>query len=400
MSSQESPPTLMIGGQENALCVARSLGEKGISVYVTASEDCFAYKSRYCKKSYPVPIGRSDIDYWHELLLADQPDELKGCVIMVGSDLAIEFVSINKAELSKYYILDDFDPEIQIAMLDKQKILEWGKKSGCPVPAFWNIDSLSDVDVILSDMVYPVMIKPIHSHLFQKRFAGKKYLLAEDEGELLINVKAVLAKGLRLMVTEMIPGPDDLQSSYHTYIDKTGKHLFHYTHKINRRYPKNSGGGCLHTTAWLPKTAAMGQKFFQGINFRGMGHVEFKYDQRDNRLKIIECNPRFSAALAISVKSGMDMPYLVYCHMTGKPHSADKTYLYNVKRWMVLADLLALRQLLKLGEITFSQWFKSLLGTGLVFAYFKLSDPMPFVSKFYSDVSSIIRQRLKRSRND
>lgn len=395
MVDSKKPPVLIIGGQENALCVARSLGEKGITVRITASENCFAYKSRYCKQSYPVPEKKDDHDYWFELLLTGKHPELHGSVVMVGSDLAIEFIAHNKEALSDLYIMDEFNPDIHLAMLDKQKTLKLGKKNGCPTPNFWNIDTIADVELILDDVIYPVMIKPIHSHLFQQHYKWKKYLTANNANELLDGVNQVLDKGLELMVTEMIPGPDDLQSSYHTYIDEQGNHLFHYTHKIIRRYPKNSGSGCLHVTEWLPDTAEMGQRFFNGIDFRGMGHIEFKYDERDSKLKIIECNPRFSAAQAITIKSGLDMPYIIYCHITGNTIPVDRTFKHNVKRWMPLIDLAALRELQKLKEITFFGWIKSIVGPSLVFPYFRLSDPWPFLTRFYSDVSLIISGRVK-----
>jgi len=396
MSNAELVPVLILGGHANALSIARSLGQKGIVVSISEEENCLAFKSKYCKKSYPVPTGQTAMDFWYDLLLINKCDELSGCAIMVGSDLAVEFMSAHKTALSKNYILDDFDPDIQLAMLNKQKTLELAEQCGCAIPAFWNINTIKDVEQVIGDVTYPVMIKPINSHLFQKQFIGKKYLLANSRSELLNHIKQVLDKNLQLMVTEMIQGADDMSSSYHTYINESGEHLFHYTHKINRRFPKNSGIGTLHTTTYDPNVAEMGRRFFNGINYRGMGHIEFKYDVRDKQLKVIECNPRFSAALAISTKSGLDMSYLIYCHMVGSPLAKNRTYRTNVKSWMVLQDIFALKQLLALGEISYLKWLKSLFGSGLVFPYFRLSDPMPFFAIIYRYSNSIFIKIKKR----
>ena len=170
------------------------------------------------------------------------------------------------------------------------------------------------------------------------------------------------------MVTEMIPGPDHLQSSYFTYMTKNGEELFEYTHNIIRRYPKNSGGGGLHIAKWMPETAKMGKQFFKGIGYQGMGHIEFKQDLRDGKLKIIECNPRFSAAQATVVNSGVDMAYLIYCHLASIETPPFKGYTNGARRWSVMQDCFAYLELRRLGEITFFDWVKSIIGTPFVFA--------------------------------
>ena len=387
-------PVLILGGQENAICLTRSFGKRNIPVFVSSPPRCFAANSRYCKKYYPVPSSAEAEEYWTDLLLTDKHPELKGSVIMVGSDVALEFVAHNKEALSEHYLMDDHIPDLHMDMLDKQKTLELGSAAGCPIPAFYNIDQIEDVEKILDTVMFPAMIKPIHSHLFQRHFKWKKYLIAKNKDELFEKVKEVLDKGLQLMVTEMIPGPDDLQSAYFTYMDKNGEELFEYTHNIIRRYPKNSGSGCLHISKKMPETAEMGKRFFKGIGYRGMGHIEFKHDLRDGKLKIIECNPRFSAAQAIVVKSGLDMAYIIYCHLTEKKLPEDRDFKEGVRRWLVLHDVFAFLELRRLGEITFVEWLKSIKGPPLVFAYFSLSDPMPFIVRMSSDISEVCGRRM------
>ncbi len=395
MNTNKNIPVLILGGQENTISLARSFGRRGIPVYISAQFDSPTFKSRYCLKSYPYPAKTKPDVFWEELLLSNKHPELKGCVIMVCSDHAVEYIAHNKKALTEYFIMDNNIPEIDLAMLNKQKTLILGKSAGCPAPAFYNIDVLEDVDTVKNTILFPVMIKPLHSHLFQQHFKNKKYLTANDKEELRNNVKSLLDKDLELMVTEMIPGADDLQSAYYTYMDEEGNELFQYTHKIIRRYPKNSGNGCLHVTEWLPETAEMGQRFFKGIGFRGMGHIEFKHDVRDGQLKIIECNPRFSAAQAIVAKSGLDMAYIIYCHLTGKPLPEKTSYKIGVRRWMVLLDCLSLIELRRLGEITTIEWLKSIKGPALVFPYFSLDDPGPFLAKIWADFSSAVSKRLK-----
>lgn len=392
MTDTITHPVLILGGQENALCLTRSFGRRNIPVYVIARENCFALRSRYCRKQYPIPTGADEEEFWFDLLLSGKCPELKNSVIMVGSDEAVEFVAQHKEALSQRYMLDDSMPDLALAMLDKPKTLELGRQAGCDTPAFHIIDDLEDIEKILDTVIFPTMLKPVHSHLFARVFKPKKYLIANNHDELLALGQSLLDKKIQFMVTEIIPGPDDLQSSYHTYINEKGESLFQYTHQVIRRYPKNSGPGCLHVTDWLPSTAEAGKRFFEDIGYRGMGHIEFKYDTRDQKLKIIECNPRFSAAQAISVKSGLDMAYIIYCHVTGQVIPEQATYKMGVRRWMGARDIFAFFELRRLGEITLMQWLTSILApspTLLTFPYFSLSDPWPFLTRVWSDILEI-----------
>jgi predicted ATP-grasp superfamily ATP-dependent carboligase len=335
-----------------------------------------------------VPPDHGDAAYWRRLLLEEKPATLRGSVIFPCSDEAVEFLSAHRDALAAHYTLDHADPGISLAMLDKQQTLELAAKAGCPAPSFHRVDVIGDITDIKEGLDYPVMIKPVHSHLFQKHYPNKKYLVADDPRELYDKVKDMLDKELRLIISEIIPGPDDLQSAFYAYITRDGAELFSYTHQIVRRYPKNCGLACMTVTRALPDTAEMGRRFFRGIGLTGMAHVEFKLDTRDGRLKLIECNPRMSAAQAVVTGSGLDMAWRIYEHLLHGVVYPDSSYRLGVRRWWVYLDIRAYFELRRLGEINFADWVRSIKGPPLVFPYFCLDDPRPALIKSRQNLSS------------
>lgn len=388
-------PVLVLGGQENALSILRSFGRMKIPAYISAPPGCFAKSSRYCTGSYPVPATEANQSYWHRLLLDEHSPVLQGCVIFAGSDEAVEFLATHRKALLMHYRLDDADPDVDLSMLSKQKTMELAQATGCPTPLFHHVKNLADIDRIKDDILYPVMLKPIYSHLFQIAYPGKKHLIAQDSNELHAKASEMLGHGLKLVLSEIIPGPDHLQSAFFAYITQDGKELFNYTHQIIRRYPKNCGLACLTETKWLPDTAAMGQRFLHGIGLRGMAHVEFKLDERDGRLKLIECNPRMSAAQAIVTRSGLDMPLRIYNYLVHKEKGGNSDYRIGVKRWWFYLDVRALMELHHLGELSFVGWIKSIGMPPIVFPYFCLDDPKPFFSKTRHHIASALFSRNK-----
>ena len=51
----------------------------------------------------------------------------------------------------------------------------------------------------------------------------------------------------------------------------------------------------------------LGLALFGHAGLRGVANVEFKRDPRDGRLKLIECNARFTAANGLLTASGIDL---------------------------------------------------------------------------------------------
>jgi predicted ATP-grasp superfamily ATP-dependent carboligase len=382
---------LILGGQENALAIVRSLSARGVPVSLSASHGCWALRSRYCRERYVVPPRESAADYWDKLLLGNTDAALDGSVVFACSDEAIEFMSTRRDQLARRYLLDDHLASQQVAMLDKSETIRLAAQVGIPTPKQWPVHEVADLEAIQSSLDFPVLLRPIHSHKFQRVFR-KKLLIVKDAGELRAKVAEVIAHRLEIIVCELIPGPDDLLSSYYTYIAPNGKHLFHFTKRIIRRSPPNFGLGSYHATEWLPDTAEMGQRFFRGIGFRGLGNVEFKRDPRDGQLKLIEVNARFTAAQELLVRAQIDIAWIIYLHVTGGVVPQTNGFKEHLRLWYFLDDFDAYRDLRSHGELSFLSWVRSVVRPQ-VLPYFSVHDPKPAVAKGWNTVQTRVLKR-------
>ncbi len=390
-SDLETPnPVLLLGGMDNSLSITRNLARHGITVRVSGhTGSCWAMRSRYCHESYPIPADTDAKLYWTQLLLPPSKEfSLSGHVIFACNDEAVEFLAQNRDALAPHYLLDDFVPELQFKMLDKQATLELAQSLDVPCPKYWRIKSHEDIERLREQVSFPIIVKPVHSHKFLQVFNCKLFVIESSFSEL--REKAALAtdKGLEIIIVEMIPGPDTQLQSYSTYIGRDGKPLFHFTKRVIRRYPIGFGGGCYHISEWLPDVAEMGRKFLNGINFRGMATIEFK---RSTELKIIEVNARFSAPHELPVRCGMPMDILVYRHLTGQAIDEQSGFEQNTGLLAPLPDFLAFLQLRRRGEITFGGWVRSIIKHSNNFPVFSLSDPLPFVAAMLAQLKKVKR---------
>jgi predicted ATP-grasp superfamily ATP-dependent carboligase len=370
------PPVVILGGSVNALSVARSLGRRGIKVYLSASEGRHVQYSRYCTEAFPVDGTCKAADFWRELLLGPRSERHHGSVIFACNDDAVSFIANQRAELAPHYRLDCSVPDLQLAMLDKLKTLALAQAVNVGAPRYWQVESSSQLEAIQGELLFPLIVKPLHSHLFQKKFGGRKYLTVNNYSEVRVALEQVWASGLQAMICEWIAGPDHLLSSYYTYIDRTGTPLFHFTKKVIRRFPKNEGLTSYHLTDWDPEVAEMGLRFLAGIKFRGLANVEFKRDVRDGRLKIVECNARFTAPQELFVRCGLDTASLIYNDLVGLPLPKSFNYKRGVRLWYPMRDFMAYRQLRAMNELTFIEWVRSVWHWQAL-PYFHPRDPLP-----------------------
>src|SRR5690606_10803792 len=142
-----------------SVSLCRHLGRRGIPIKVSGNPvTCMGMYSRYCQQRLPVPAGTDQQAFWRDLLLSEEAP-LRGHVVFPCNDEAVEFLAHNQAALKERYLLPEYDPELQLALLDKKRTLELARFVGVPTPQFWTIESVEDVKKIRDEVMFPVMVK-------------------------------------------------------------------------------------------------------------------------------------------------------------------------------------------------------------------------------------------------
>ncbi len=371
------PPAIIVGGAGgNALSVARSLGRRGVRVLLLTSERSPDRYSRYARD-----VGRhtgGDQESWERFLLGDESEPWRGAVLLACSDAGIEILMQHRAALAAKFVLDISDPSAQRVMLDKLSTYRAARDAGVPTPLFWSADSVAQVEAQQGDYVYPLLVKPLYSHRFQAVFAGAKFVRVNDFAELLAAYRRVREHDLDVVLLEEIPGADDRLCSYYTYLDENATPLCDFTKRIVRRFPAGEGIGCYHVTDWIPEARDLGLRLLRHAGLQGVGNVEFKRDERDGRLKVIECNARFTAANGLLVASGCDLGLFVYERLIGRRPAppADRVYRRGLHFWRPGKDLRSFLAARARGEATGAAYLAS-LAHRQVLPFFSWSDPLP-----------------------
>ncbi len=388
------PPLVLMGGEANALSVARDMARRGVEVFYLGSKNTCVRFSRHCRAiicDCDDP-SKSAEDVRAEYLLGPEAAHLEGAVLLACDDVGIQTLCRHRDALARRYRLDISDCESQASMLDKLTTYQHAQAAGVPTPRFWAVTHLDEVFQLRDELVFPLMIKPRLSHLFERRF-GRKHVIVNEFDEVIQVFKSISDAGVEALLTEPIPGGDDQLCSYFSYFDENGEAQFDFTKRVIRRYPTGMGAACYHITDRIPEIVEISRKLCRQAGLRGLANVEYKFDARDGQYKLIECNARFVASNRLVSASGCELARFVYNRIVGLPLPELKEFRVGVRMWDPIRDFAAFRELRREGRITSGQWLRSVMHRQ-TFPYFLLTDPMPTFSRLLKP----IRAALSRNR--
>jgi D-aspartate ligase len=375
------PPAVVLGGEATALPIVRRLGREGVEVHALGAANHAVRHSRYAR-FVDLGSGEGVQERWLEWLASSAPP---GAVVLAASDHGVEMIARNRARLEELGLVPmELNDEAVLIVLDKQRTSELAERLGVPCPRTL---LLTSADELGGRLTFPLGLKPVHSHLFHAHFKQKLFVV-EDEEELRERLEETSRLGLEMMATELVLGPDSGIHTYCAYLDENAQVLCEFIKQRPRQYPAKAGTGTLHVSDWSDGVAEVGRRFLCGAGVRGHANVEVKRDERDGRLKLIECNYRFLQGTALLQASGFDIVGFTYNRLAGRPLPSME-YRRGVRGIFVANDLRAFRQYRRIGELGTGAYLRSLARPHHLMTM-KWDDPVPALAWHWG----LVRKRL------
>ena len=371
---------IVIGGHFQGLGLLRSLGRQNIPVYLLDKEQCIGRFSKYVKKFLRCPdVSKDESRFLEFLINLARKESLKGWIIYPNDDETVSFLARNRERLEEYYRVSTPPWDIVKYAYDKALTYDIAEKCGVAIPETYYPESIDELKQI--DMEFPVVIKPSIKEPFYRR-TSRKAILVKDRDRLIKEYTGALkaiAPSQALMVQEFIPGGTRNLLSVGC-LCRDGKLLARVMACRLRQHPMDFGHATTFArTVNIPEMGEMAAKILAAINFHGLAEIEFMYDSRDSRYKLIEINARPWGWHTIAIAAGVDMPYLSYLDMLG--HEVRQNGFTEGVKWMHLATDVptAAIEILK-GRMRFREYINSLKGKKQ-FAVWSREDPVPFFAE-------------------
>jgi D-aspartate ligase len=368
------PGALVIGGDYRGLCVARSLGRRGIPVWVLREgEDSIAATSRHTRRSIPWPSGRESeqADY---LLAVGARNRLDGWALFPTGDETAALVARHAGSLSERFRLTTPPWEVMRLAYDKRLTYELAARVGLDFP--WTSYPATHERAAVLRSPFPAILKPAFKPRLN-RFTHARAWRVEDREQLLARYDEArtLVPPELIMVQEVIPGGGEAQFAY-AALCADGRPLASLVARRTRQYPADFG----HSSSFVetvdrPEVEQCARRLLAAMDYSGLVEVEFKRDLRDGRLKLLDVNPRLWTWHTIGRRVGLDFPYLSWQWVQGE-RVQDVRVQSGVKWVRMGTDVPVAAREIACGRLSPRDYIGSLLPP-LELALFAADDPLP-----------------------
>ena len=389
---------IVIQGGRLGLSIVRSLGARGIRpVVIYQSVNEIAINSKYCSEKIKIASYAAKEAILDVLML--NKSKWRGFLVIPGCDEALYALSFYKKELSEYYVLPVPDLETVEKILDKRKTYELADKLGIPRPQTFYPENPEEIKEIKDQLRYPCILKPYERSRFYAAFKEKLFQIHNSE-ELIRYYRLCHSKKIDVMISEVVPGPDSELYGYICYVTKDGKSLGHYVGRKLRQAPPSFGVGRVNMSCHDARVVSQAEVLLGGLpGFVGIAAVEFKYDPRDDKYKLMEINGRFPLSILLGTKLGINFPYLMYLDWLKNktdpvPDYEDKVFWIDLfSDFIYTVSALRKHEHLEIRQILEPYFAKK------VFLIENFRDPIPMVVHWLGNIDRITARLLPRIKN-
>jgi D-aspartate ligase len=253
-------------------------------------------------------------------------------------------------------------------------------------------DGIDIVRLARETIGFPCVLKPRFSDLWDRHHTGVKLTVSRDAEELHHNYRRMLQTGETVLLQEFIPGDDSALHGYLAYYGANGLPLAAFTKQKLRQYPPTCGNGSLMISTKNREIAQVSENILNTLAYQGLVSIEYKWDYRDQRYKLIEINPRSVSWNQLAIDCGVDFPYIAYRNILGVDAPTTTDYRSGIKYLHLGWDVQSLLAQRRNGSLTILKWLSSLRGVRSL-AVFNLRDIKPFLAY----VRMMLKAGLKRA---
>lgn len=257
-------------------------------------------QSRYPHQKFLLKGGHEE----KEAQLMKILDELPyvNAVLMTNSDRLVEFISRHENKLLVKYRYVIPTRKLLQALNDKKQETKLISSLGFDIPK--TVQELPpDYRDLESELRYPIIFKP---YLFEAaRYFPEKNAVVTDRESLEQFYRDWSDAIPYLLAQEVIPGPDSYSWITSCTFDKQHNLLDCGVKQKIRAFPAHFGGSTFAVSRSNDEMVELTRELGRKLKLSGHAGIEFRWDERDQRYKYLEINPRIPANVGFDEACGL-----------------------------------------------------------------------------------------------
>ena len=385
---------LILGGDYRALGIARSLGRQGIPVWVVQDDDRLAGTSRFVRRRLPWPAPDEVARIAFLQALAHEHD-LDGWVLFPTTDEAAAMVSRAHDKLSVPFRLTTSPWPVHHAATNKTDLYLRAGALSIAHPRTFQPQGEKDLPSL--DLTFPMILKPSQRRA-RNEFTAAKAWRVDTAEQLLDRYRHAcsLVDPADVMIQELIPGDGECQVSF-ACVCVEGTPIAWLTATRIRQFPMDFGRlSTFVVTQDHPSLLEPSRRLLADLRLTGPVEVEFKYDARDQSMKLLDVNARMWGWHSLGAAAGVDFSHLAWLAAQGR--AVPDTSARAGVRWVRLStDFPTAVGEIRARRLRIGQYLRS-VRPPLEGPIAALSDPLPVLAELPLIALNLLRRRWNSSR--
>lgn len=332
------------GDTRPALAAARALGRGGHEVIVGAErQPCLASVSKYTAsyERLSAPIEDSPA-FEAELIELVRRREIE--VVLPITEVSTLLVTENQQRFPPFCRVPFPGAAVVANAANKSHVIQLAERLGVPIPNSVTVNSATEGIARAGELPLPIVVKPARSRVrVGTAWSSTGVRYAGDVAELERILNDLPMENYPVLLQERVPGPGvGLFACF-----DGGRPTALFAHRRLREKPPSGGISVLSESVPLDSSAVeYSIALLSELGWRGVAMVEFKRDDRDGQLRLMEINGRFWGSLELAVAAGVDFPSLALDVATGAKRALQSTYRVGLQSRWLGGDLDALLMIL------------------------------------------------------
>jgi D-aspartate ligase len=380
------------------LSLVRALGRRGIPVAAAISQQRSPLAwSRYCSATLHTSSWVDEPERAVAELVSWAREQAEPPVAFYQGDHDLLALSRQRELLTPHLrcvlppapLVEDLTDKLRFAALAARVLL--------PTPSTVTLERSQAVARAAGWKDFPCVLKPaVRTRWFGSALladcGNQKAVFVRDRAELERLLPLVECHETEVLLQAAIAGGEDRIVSYHAYVRPGGEVVAEFSGRKVRTAPRTYGlSTCVEITD-DPEVKRLGRSVLERLAFSGVAKLDFKRSADDERLYLLEINPRFSLWHHPGTVAGVCLPELVYrdCLEPGSARASGA--LRRGVRWIApREDLRAFAEYRAAGELSRLGWLREVLAADIN-EDLCFRDPMPGLF----ELAGIAQRRLER----
>jgi len=370
---------IVLGGNIIAYGIIRGLKDRDVNVVVLKyNSNDFAHHSKYVHKSHNVCDPNIDENIYLKALLA-YGERYKGALLIPVNDDTLIVISKYKKVLSDFFHVAALDLKTLEFFFNKEQTYKLCEKLQIAHPKTFYPASLKDLEKDRERIPFPCIVKPCFSHEFVNDFNVKLFLVHNFE-DLKIKFHLAQIRRHKVIIQEYIEHVDNIFGVI-AYYDNKGR--FRQSFQTNKlRFNPPGQGVCrvaIQVTPGTDEIELQTRKLLDNMNYQGPASVNYIYDKKNKKYKLLEVNARFTRIDIFPIYCGINYPEMMlddYINGMPKEYKIMKKDSY----WIDLyADIKSSLLNFSKENLTMKDYIIPYFNKNKVFAVLNKEDLLPFV---------------------